>query len=436
MSYDLLIVGGVVLSLVCVYGAMRIARRKRLLENLPTSKALGTFIGLVELKGTAESEAPLVSYLASQRCVYFSWSVEEHWSRTVTETHTDDKGRSRTRTRHESGWKTVADGKDMAPFYLQDDTGVIRILPDRAKVDPLEVFSETCRRKDPLYYAKGPRKAVSHSDHRRRFREEAIPLHAPLYVVGKARERDDVVAAEVAHDPDAPMFLISTGTEKAVTTKLGWFVVLWSVLGLIPWVAGVVARDGAAGIDPTNRWPNYVFIGLTYAFPLILGWIWMVHNSFVNLRQRVDRAWSLIDIQLKRRNNIVPRVVEIVKGLRDYERTVQTELAELRSQLDQTPPGRSGPDPRGCVPINRVIMERYPELKTNEAFLRLQETLVETEQRIALARGYFNDIPTFYNVRLEVIPDRWISKLSRLKPRALWEAEDFERAPVEVSLAM
>ena len=436
MSYDLLIVGGVVLSLACVYGAMRMARRKRLLENLPTSKALGTFIGLVELKGTAESEAPLVSYLASQRCVYFSWSVEEHWSRTVRVTYTDNKGRTRTRTRRESGWKTVADGKDMAPFYLQDDTGVIRIVPDRAKIEPLEVFSETCRRKDPLYYAKGPRRAVSHSDHRRRFREGAIPLHTPLYVVGKARERDDIVAPEVAHDPDAPMFLISTGTEQAVTRKLGWFVVLWSVLGLILWVAGFAARDGAIGIDLADRWPNYVLVGVTYPFPLILGWIWMVHNSFVNLRQRVDHAWSLIDIQLKRRNNIVPRVIEIVKGLRDYERTVQTELAELRSQLDPTAPGRSGPDPRGCVPINRVIMERYPELETNAAFLRLQETLVETEQRIALAREYFNDIATFYNVRLEVIPDRWISKLSRLKPRALWDAENFERAPVEVSLAM
>ena len=117
MSHDLLIVVGVVLSVVCVYAAMRIARRKRLLENIPTSKALGAFIGLVELKGTAESEAPLVSYLANQRCVYFSWSVKEHWSRTVTETYTDDKGRTRTRTRHESGWKTVAEGKDMAPFY-------------------------------------------------------------------------------------------------------------------------------------------------------------------------------------------------------------------------------------------------------------------------------------------------------------------------------
>ncbi len=79
--------------------------------------------------------------------------------------------------------------------------------------------------------------------------------------------------------------------------------------------------------------------------------------------------------------------------------------------------------------------KRYPELRTHESFLRLQDLLVETEQRIALAREYFNEITTYYNVRLEQIPDRWIAKSLRLRPRALWEARDFERAPVEVSLA-
>ncbi len=217
---DLIVAGGMLLSLLSLYAAMRFARRKRLIENLPTSRTQGVVIGLVELKGTAEVEGPLVSYLARERCVYFSWSVKEHWSRTVTETYTDSKGHSRTRTRHESGWKTVADGGDETPFYLQDDTGVIRIVPDRAKIEPLTVFSETCGRSDPLYYTKGPSGSVSHSDHRRRFVEKAIPLHAPLYVVGKARERRDIVAPEVAYDADAPMFLISTGTEEKVTSKL------------------------------------------------------------------------------------------------------------------------------------------------------------------------------------------------------------------------
>lgn len=431
---DLFVAGGMLLSLLSLYAAMRFARRKRLIENLPTSRTQGVFIGLVELKGTAEVEAPLVSYLARERCVYFSWSVKEHWSRTVTETYTDSKGHSRTRTRRESGWKTVADGGDETPFYLQDDTGVIRIVPERAKIEPLTVFSETCGRSDPLYYTKGPSGSVSHSDHRRRFVEKAIPLHAPLYVVGKARERRDIVAPEVAYDADAPMFLISTGTEEKVTSKLGWIVVLWTVLALLLWTGGFIARDAALELDPAVRWPQYVLFSSSYVPVWILGWIWMVYNSFVRLRRRVDHAWSLIDIQLKRRHDVVRQVVDVVKGLRDYERKVQTEVAQLRSQAEAAPRG-AGAELRGCVPASRVIVERYPELRAHESFLRLQGLLVETEQRIALAREYFNEITTYYNVRLEQIPDRWIAKSLRLKPRSLWEAKDFERAPVEVSLA-
>ncbi len=68
--------------------------------------------------------------------MWFSWSVQEHWSRTVTETYTDSKGKTRTRTRHESWWKTVAEGGDAVPFYLQDDTGVIMILPEGVKIEP------------------------------------------------------------------------------------------------------------------------------------------------------------------------------------------------------------------------------------------------------------------------------------------------------------
>ena len=76
---------GVVLALVALVMAFRDGRRRRLIDNLPTSKTSGIFIGLVELKGTAECEAPLESYLAEQPCVHYAWTVEEHWSRTVTE---------------------------------------------------------------------------------------------------------------------------------------------------------------------------------------------------------------------------------------------------------------------------------------------------------------------------------------------------------------
>jgi hypothetical protein len=117
-------VGGV-LALLCLWAALRANRHRRWVDDTPTSKTTGVFIGLVEVKGTAETERPLVSYLAQQPCVCYSWSVEEHWSRMVTETYTDSEGNTHTRTRTESGTTTVASGGEQAPFYLKDDLGVV-----------------------------------------------------------------------------------------------------------------------------------------------------------------------------------------------------------------------------------------------------------------------------------------------------------------------
>src|SRR5450756_2242265 len=124
---------GAFLALGSLIVAFQNGRRRRLIDNLPTSKTTGVFSGFVELKGTAESAEPLTSFLAEQACVHYSWAVLEHWSRTVTETYTDDKGNTQTRTRTESGWTQVADGGETIPFYLQDDCGLILIRPDGAK---------------------------------------------------------------------------------------------------------------------------------------------------------------------------------------------------------------------------------------------------------------------------------------------------------------
>jgi hypothetical protein len=82
-----------------------------------------------------------------------------------------------------------------------------------------------------------------------------------------------------------------------------------------------------------------------------------------------------------------------------------------------------------------VVTEAYPNLKSDPAFLALQQQLIETEQRVALARSYFNDIATFFNTRLEIVPDRWIAALGGMRPQALLAATDFERAAVPVKLA-
>lgn len=105
-----------VISFLLLLGWMRSLRLKRLVEDIPTSKVQGVFIGLVELKGTAEVEVPLTSFLAGVNCVHFAWSVEEHWERQVTETSTDSEGKTTTKTRTESGWSTVASGERAKVF--------------------------------------------------------------------------------------------------------------------------------------------------------------------------------------------------------------------------------------------------------------------------------------------------------------------------------
>jgi hypothetical protein len=423
---------GAVFGLLCLSGAFFAGGRRRLVDNLPTSKTTGVFIGLVELKGTAECAQPLTSYLAQQACVWYQWSVEEHWSRTVTETYTDNEGKTQTRTRHESGWTTVADGGQSTPFYLQDDCGVVLIWPEGAKIEPAGMFDETCDRGDPLYYGKGPACAVSDSDHRRRFVERGIPEHATLYVMGQARERKDIVAAEIAQDPDAPMFLISTRSEEQVSSGMKWGERAWVFFGLLLFVGSVVGRDGGLGIPLESRLPVYAGAAAAYLGAGVLAWVWMVFNSLVDLRQRVRRAWSLVEIELKRRYDLIPNLVETVRGYRDYERELQTELAALRGELGATPPGVAGPDYSAVGKTVFAIAERYPELKAEANFAALQKTLIETEERIALARGYFNDIATHYNTRLEVVPERYVACLAAMKPQALMAANEFERAPVSV----
>jgi hypothetical protein len=366
--------------------------------------------------------------------VHYAWTVEEHWSRTYTTTETDSKGNTRTVTHHESGWTRVADGGEMIPFYLQDDYGVVLVRPEGAKIEPLTIFDETCGMGDPLYYGKGPSGAVANSDYRRRFVETGIPLKTPLYLVGQSRERQDVVAPEIAADEHAPMFLISTRSEEQVSSGMKWGSRVWAVLGLMASVGFLVWRDGAMNVDPATRVGIYVAAAFGYLFIGVLAWVWMVYNALVDVRNRVRQAWSLVDIQLKRRFDLIPNLVNCVKGYRDHEAQLQAELAALRNQLAATPPGVAGPD-HGAVSKQIIaIAERYPELKASEAFLSLQKTLADTEQRIALARSYFNEIATHYNTRLEIVPERYVAGLGAMKPQALMEANDFERAAVKVDM--
>lgn len=435
-----LLAGGLALLFLAL--AMRALRRRRLVDDLPTSKTAGVFIGLVECSGTAESETPFAGFLSERACVYHRWTVAEHWSRTVTTTTTDSKGRVQTQTRTESGTTTVAEGGDSAPFWLQDETGVVQVDPEGADLKLETTFSETCGRSDPLYYAKAPATAVADSDHRRTFSEHAIPLHAELYVIGRSRLREDAVAPMIAEDGEAPLFVISTRGESSVSKSYGWAIVGYTLLALLLAALATLgallalAADGPrAGRLGELLTPGVVagFVGGS-CLAWLGTWVWTVSNALVGLRERARRGDTLVDIELERRAKLIPNLVEIVKATAGHERETQEALATMRAQA-QSATDSSHPEARGLAPTLRLLVERSPSLTADAKFADLQSRLVDTEDRIARARAYANELATNYNTRIEQVPDRWIAKLTGQAPRPTFQAAGFERRAVELDLA-
>ena len=392
-------------SLVSLAMSLRAVKRRRIIDDTPTSKTTGVFIGMVELSGHACAEQPVTSYLANTECVHFAWSIEEHWERTVRETYTDSNGKTQTRTRTESGWTTIDSGGETIPFLLKDDHGEVLVHPEGADLHTLNIFSETCTPLDDLYFGKGPNSAIANSTHKRRFREEAIPHGSPVYLIGQARERADAVAAEIAASSDASMFVISVHGEEGVRSNFGWAFRGWFLLGGI--LAYIVQRT-LPGTHSDSSPLIHAVAPLLYSALWCGGWSLTVFNSITSLRRRVEQAASNVDVMLKRRNDLIPQLINCVQGFSSHESSLHEQLAKIR---------RSAESSESTVPTLVAIAEAYPSMSSDSGFLSLQQELTNTETRIALARAYYSEIASFFNARTELVPDRWICKvLPNLQP--------------------
>jgi hypothetical protein len=207
------------------------------------------------------------------------------------------------------------------------------------------------------------------------------------------------------------------------------------VIGLVLLVGGLVWSDALLHRNLAAHRPLYFSAAGAYLGVWMLAWVWNVFNDLIGLRNRVREGWSLIDVQLKRRHDLIPNLVRIVSALRDHEQLVQGQLAALRAQGAATMPGQQGADPMAIKPALLALQEKYPVLKAMPAFLSLQKSLVETEERIALARDYYNNIATNFNTRIEQMPYRLVSLLALMRRFELLTAQDFERAAVKVGFA-
>ena len=180
---------------------------------------------------------------------------------------------------------------------------------------------------------------------------------------------------------------------------------------------------------------EWVVLGLLLA---VMAWIIWTYNLFVSLRHRIQAAWKQIDVQLKRRHDLIPNLVESVKGYMKYEQETLTKVMEARSRAVSSTGVKASAEAENVLTqtLGRIfaLMENYPDLKANENVLRLQEELTTTENQIAFARQYYNDLVMRFNMQQEVFPASLVAGFFNFKPSEFFNVAEAEKAVPRVDL--
>lgn len=165
-------------------------------------------------------------------------------------------------------------------------------------------------------------------------------------------------------------------------------------------------------------------------------WLIGVYNGLIRLRNRTDEAWSDIDVQLKRRYDLIPNLVETVKGYAKHEK----ELFENVTQARTRAMGAKGVEEKGkaenmlsgTLKTLFAVAENYPDLKANENFLKLQDELADTENKIQAARRFYNGNVRDFNTKIQIFPNNLIASMLGFKKYDFFEIEEGEKEPVKV----
>lgn len=174
---------------------------------------------------------------------------------------------------------------------------------------------------------------------------------------------------------------------------------------------------------------------------IIIGVIFLavigIYNSLVRLRNRCDNGWAQVDVQLRRRYDLIPNLVETVKGYAKHEREVFEKVTEARAKAINASTVKEQGEAEnilaGTLKSLFAVAENYPELKANENFMMLQEELAGTEGKIAYARQFYNDTVMKFNVKQQVFPSNIIANMFNFKEKDYLEIEEPEaREPVKV----
>jgi len=172
----------------------------------------------------------------------------------------------------------------------------------------------------------------------------------------------------------------------------------------------------------------------------ITAWAIFAYNRLVSLRNQVDNSWRQIDVQLKRRHDLIPNLIEAVKGYMQFERDTLTQVVEARARAVSAPDqaSRMAAENQITAGLGRLmaLMENYPQLKADENVLKLQEELTTTENQIAFARQAYNDVVLDLNTRIQSFPTNLIASNFGFKAAEYFKGAPEEQAVPKVDLSM
>ncbi len=172
---------------------------------------------------------------------------------------------------------------------------------------------------------------------------------------------------------------------------------------------------------------------------VIVAFCVMIYNSLIKLRNKVEEGWSDIDTQLKRRYDLIPNLVETVKGYAAHESQTFEKITQARSMALNAKSVQEKEQAEnlltGALKTIFALAENYPDLKANQNFLDLQRTLTEIEEHIQMSRRYYNGTVRDYNTKLEVFPNNFFAGIFKFVKREFFQAQEEEKANVKVDFA-
>ncbi|MEO0493710.1 MAG: LemA family protein [Actinomycetota bacterium] len=406
--------GWFVVTVIAIALAWWLDRRRRIYADLETIPTAAVYAGRNEVKGRAWAPAPTISHETRTPSVSWTFTLEEERRKT----RTDANGKRKTTTE----WHPIEELEDELPFFdLVDDAGSVRIVPNRATVSPRQFTSETFRVDDPRSFFEKLFSFDQNRTGRYRKTERGIAIGDDLFVSGEASLRDDVVEPQIS---GGKPFLISTREEESHRSWTGYGTVFFVIVAFVTAAAGG-GGFGIAGV----------------AVLLLSGVAISLYNRLSHQVQSAARAWSLIDVQLARRHDLIPALAKVARGAADHERDLLERIARARDPL-----GGAGATEETVAQADReaaeqteqirtllAVIEDHPELKSVDTFARVQREIADAENRIAGTREFYNDTVTLLRNQRQTFPGVMVARFADRRRFVLFQADGFERTvpPIE-----